>query len=73
VSPVRPEPGQSQASADALEDLTRQWAVVSDAKIEVRRLGRELYAARKRLAAAEAEESRLDKAYIDTPYAAVEQ
>lgn len=69
MSTATREPGQSQASADALDALMEAGMRTSDARCEVARLQRQLREARKVLKAAEAAEQAADAAYIATPYA----
>jgi hypothetical protein len=64
------EAGQTQASADALGAYLEAVGKASDARIEVRRLQRQLSEARKVLKSAEAVEKAADARYIATPYSA---
>lgn len=64
-----PEPGQSQASADALEAALEAGYRTSDARQEVTTLRRQLREARAALARAQAEEQEAVKAYEATPWA----
>jgi len=62
------EVGQSQASADALAAYEAKGQIATDARIEVRRLSRELNAARVALRIAVSEELDALRAYEATPY-----
>lgn len=63
------EPGQSQASVDALAAYLRTVDATSVARVEARRLRRELRLAVQAQREAEAAEAEAERAYFATPYA----
>lgn len=66
----KPEPGQTQASADALERYMAASREAQTERTELARLRALVKAQQRRVLVAEALEREHDRAYLDTPYAA---